>query len=107
VAGLSILTQDLSDEGLCARWIESRYYQLFCGANADSGRSVAEREVVGAIPMNGSSDFEDKRVRIQNHIIVTILCASIVAVIHISENSGGKQDAASRCAEFSLYLPGQ
>src|SRR5471030_50761 len=33
MAGLSILkhTHDLSDEDLCARWIENPYYQLFCG----------------------------------------------------------------------------
>jgi transposase, IS5 family len=33
MAGLSILkhTHDLSDEELCARWIENPYYQLFCG----------------------------------------------------------------------------
>jgi transposase InsO family protein len=46
MAGLSILKQDLSEEGLCARWIASRYYQLFCGANADPGRSEAERALV-------------------------------------------------------------
>jgi transposase, IS5 family len=33
MAGLSILkhTHNLSDEDLCARWIENPYYQLFCG----------------------------------------------------------------------------
>jgi IS5 family transposase len=33
MAGLSILkhTHDLSDEELCARWVENPYYQLFCG----------------------------------------------------------------------------
>src|SRR4051812_15066281 len=33
VAGLSILKHmhDLSDEGLCERWIETPYWQLFCG----------------------------------------------------------------------------
>jgi IS5 family transposase len=33
MAGLSILkhTHDLSDEEICARWIENPYYQLFCG----------------------------------------------------------------------------
>ncbi len=33
VAGLFILKHmhDLSDEGLCARWIENPYFQLFCG----------------------------------------------------------------------------
>jgi transposase, IS5 family len=33
MAGLSILkhTHNLSDEELCARWIENPYYQLFCG----------------------------------------------------------------------------
>jgi len=33
MAGLAILkhTYDLSDEGLCDRWLENPYYQLFCG----------------------------------------------------------------------------
>ena len=33
MAGLAILkhTFNLSDEGLCERWIENPYYQLFCG----------------------------------------------------------------------------
>jgi IS5 family transposase len=33
MAGLSILkhTFDLSDEALCARWVENPYYQYFCG----------------------------------------------------------------------------
>ena len=33
MAGLAILkhTYNLSDEALCARWIENPYYQLFCG----------------------------------------------------------------------------
>jgi len=34
MAGLSILKHmhNLSDEDLCARWVENPYYQLFCGA---------------------------------------------------------------------------
>ena len=33
MAGLAILkhTHDLSDEALCARWLENPYFQLFCG----------------------------------------------------------------------------
>jgi IS5 family transposase len=33
MAGLAILkhTHNLSDEGLCERWVENPYYQLFCG----------------------------------------------------------------------------
>jgi IS5 family transposase len=33
MAGLAILKHlhDLSDEGLCARWLENPYFQLFCG----------------------------------------------------------------------------
>ena len=32
MAGLSIKhMHNLSDEDLCARWIENPYYQLFCG----------------------------------------------------------------------------
>ncbi len=38
MAGLSILkhTHDLSDEDLCARWVENPYYQLFCGEEFSS-----------------------------------------------------------------------
>ena len=49
IAGLSILKHmhDLSDEDLCARWIENPYYQLFCGeeffpAQADLRPLVAD-----------------------------------------------------------------
>jgi transposase, IS5 family len=33
MAGIAILKHmhDLSDEGLCERWVENPYYQLFCG----------------------------------------------------------------------------
>jgi Transposase domain (DUF772) len=33
MAGLAILkhTYDLSDEALCDRWVESPYFQYFCG----------------------------------------------------------------------------
>ena len=33
MAGLAILkpTHDLSDEALCARWLENSYFQFFCG----------------------------------------------------------------------------
>src|SRR3712207_6936069 len=33
MAGLAILKHmhDLSDEGLCERWVENPYFQLFCG----------------------------------------------------------------------------
>lgn len=33
MAGLAILkhTLNLSDEALCERWVETPYYQLFCG----------------------------------------------------------------------------
>ena len=33
MAGLAILkhTFDLSDEELCARWVENPYFQYFCG----------------------------------------------------------------------------
>ena len=47
MAGLFILkhTHDLSDEALCARWLENPYYQFFCGerASAMSCRSTARR----------------------------------------------------------------
>ena len=38
VAGLLILKHmhDLSDEALCARWIENPYYQYFCGEESFS-----------------------------------------------------------------------
>ncbi len=33
MAGVAILKHmhNLSDEGLCERWLENPYYQLFCG----------------------------------------------------------------------------
>src|SRR5690348_11135912 len=39
VAGLFILKQmhNLSDEVLCARWLENPYYQFFCGELSGSG----------------------------------------------------------------------
>jgi hypothetical protein len=47
VAGLLILkhTHDLSDEVLCARWLENPYYQYFCGEEVfcHGCRSTARR----------------------------------------------------------------
>jgi len=41
MAGLSILKHmhNLSDEDLCARWVENPYYQLFFAARSSSGTS--------------------------------------------------------------------
>lgn len=43
MAGLAILkhTYDLSDEVLCERWIESPYYQYFCGEEFFQHRLVS------------------------------------------------------------------
>lgn len=45
VAGLLILkhTHDLSDEALCARWLENPYYQYFCGEESFQHRLPFER----------------------------------------------------------------
>lgn len=45
MAGLSILkhTYDLSDEGLCERWVENPYYQYFCGEEFFQHRLVFDR----------------------------------------------------------------
>jgi transposase, IS5 family len=45
MAGLSILkhTYDLSDEGLCERWVENPYYQFFCGEEFFQHRLVFDR----------------------------------------------------------------
>jgi len=45
VAGLLILKHlhDLSDEALCARWLENPYYQLFCGEESFQHRLPFER----------------------------------------------------------------
>jgi IS5 family transposase len=45
MAGLAILkhTYDLSDEVLCERWVENRYYQFFCGEEFFQHRLVLDR----------------------------------------------------------------
>ena len=45
MAGLAILkhTYDLSDEGLCERWVENPYYQFFCGEEFFQHRLVFDR----------------------------------------------------------------
>ena len=45
VAGLFILKHmhNLSDEDLCARWVENPYYQLFCGEEFFQHRLVFDR----------------------------------------------------------------
>jgi len=47
MAGLSILKHlhDLSDEALCARWVENPYFQFFCGEEfSNTGlRPIARR----------------------------------------------------------------
>jgi IS5 family transposase len=45
VAGLLILKHmhDLSDEALCARWLENPYYQYFCGEESFQHRLPFER----------------------------------------------------------------
>jgi IS5 family transposase len=45
MAGLCILKHmhDLSDEGLCERWVENPYYQYFCGEEFFQHRAVFDR----------------------------------------------------------------
>lgn len=45
MAGLTILkyTHDLSDEVLCARWVENPYYQFFCGEEFFQHKLVLDR----------------------------------------------------------------
>ena len=45
MAGLAILKHmhDLSDEALCARWLENPYFQLFCGEEFFQHRLVFDR----------------------------------------------------------------
>src|SRR3954468_11453286 len=45
MAGLSILKHlhDLSDEALCARWVENPYFQFFCGEEFFQHRLAADR----------------------------------------------------------------
>jgi transposase, IS5 family len=45
MAGLTILkyTHNLSDEGLCERWLENPYYQFFCGEEFFQHRMVFDR----------------------------------------------------------------
>jgi len=45
MAGLAILkhTYDLSDEGLCERWVENPYFQFFCGEEFFQHRLVFDR----------------------------------------------------------------
>jgi transposase, IS5 family len=45
MAGLAIIKHmhDLSDEGLCERWIENPYYQFFCGEEFFQHRLVFDR----------------------------------------------------------------
>jgi transposase, IS5 family len=45
MAGLTILkyTYNLSDEELCARWVENPYYQLFCGEEFFQHKLVLDR----------------------------------------------------------------
>ncbi len=45
MAGLAILkhSYDLSDEGLCERWVENPYFQYFCGEEFFQHRLVFDR----------------------------------------------------------------
>ena len=60
VTGLFILKHmhDLSDEALCARWLENPYYQLFCGEERLSAliqESLSVEHKTGAL---ASKDLE-------------------------------------------------
>ena len=45
MAGLAILKHmhNLSDEELCARWVENPYYQLFCGEEFFQHKATFDR----------------------------------------------------------------
>ena len=62
MAGLSILkhTHDLSDEDLCARWIENPYFQLFCDGMDGPGASAT-------LARNGPTSKGIRHVRHRNH----------------------------------------
>jgi hypothetical protein len=62
MAGLSFLTHmhDLSDEDLCARWVENPYYQLFCDGMDGPGASAT-------LARNGSTSKGIRHVRHRNH----------------------------------------
>src|SRR5882757_7980825 len=51
MAGLSILKHmhNLSDEDLCARWVENPYYQLFCGEEFFQHQLMGEEKLVALI----------------------------------------------------------
>src|SRR5580765_3497898 len=58
MAGLSILKHlhDLSDEALCARWVENPYFQLICGEEFFQHRLAAVgREAAGLSGLLGAA----------------------------------------------------
>jgi transposase, IS5 family len=81
MAGLSILkhTHNLSDEDLCARWVENPYYQLFCG----------EQFFVHKLPFDRSS--------------LTRWLQRMVALIQESLNAATRTGAA-RPSDFSKVI---
>ena len=59
MAGLSILkhTHDLSDEELCARWVENPYFQLFCGEEFFRPQAAVRPVVADALaPADGRGE---------------------------------------------------
>jgi len=52
MAGLAILkhTDDLSDEVLCARWLDNPYYQLFCGEEFFCHKLDASKNLANSLP---------------------------------------------------------
>src|SRR5271166_6879335 len=88
MAGLSILkhTHNLSDEELCARWVENPYYQLFCG----------EEFFLHKLPFDRSS-MTRWRQRMGEE--------KLVALIQESLNVATRTKAA-KPADFSKVIPG-
>jgi transposase, IS5 family len=61
MAGLAILkhTYDLSDEGLCERWVENPYYQCFCGGEFFQHRLVFDRSSLTSTSRTGCSNIKE------------------------------------------------
>lgn len=81
MAGLAILkhTHDLSDEDLCARWVENPYFQYFCGEeffrhDLPFDRSSMTRRAEGALPARRRQRMGDERLNalVQESLAVAV-----------------------------------
>src|SRR5271169_2845228 len=88
MAGLSILKHmhDLSDEDLCARWIENPYYQLFCGEEFFRHQLTFDR-----------SSLTRWRQRMGEERLVALIQESL---------SVATRTGAAKPADFSKVIPG-